>query len=545
MNFKKTLIMSTLFASLLLLLAGCGKQATSNGTKQTLNLSATAPLSTIDISKSTGFGQTGNVFESFYRLGKNGTTTTGLAKSGSVSKDGKTWTFKIRKAYWSNGDRITAQDFVYSWRRTINPKTKSPYSYLFSGIKNADAIIAGKKSANQIGISAPNKETVVIKLDKAISYFKVLMAYPLFGPQNQKVVEQYGSKYGTRSQYMVYSGPFTIKAWNGTGNNWKFVKNTHYWDKKVVKLHQINYTVVENPTTGHELYQQNKLDMTPLSNQQVKNYQGTKEFKSYPYSYISYLAYNFKDKDADKNKALNNRYIRLAMSLAINRQVLTKKVLGDGSYIPTGFVASGLAKDPTTGQDFSKEQAVKNTVTYNEKLAKEYWKKGLAETGLKNLKLTLLSSNDDSSSSVVSQYLQSQYTKVLKGLTITVRSVPSNNALQSAQDGDFDLYLSGWGGDFNDPITFLQIPLTGTSYNYGGYSNAKYDALIKKAQNEDANDTKKRWNDLVQAAKIYNSDQGVTPIYQQVTSYLQKSDVKGIIHNTAGTQWNYKYTYIK
>lgn len=169
----------------------------------------------------------------------------------------------------------------------------------------------------------------------------------------------------------------------------------------------------------------------------------------------------------------------------------------------------------------------------------------MAETGLKNLKLTLLSSNDDSSSSVVSQYLQSQYTKVLKGLTITVRSVPSNNALQSAQDGDFDLYLSGWGGDFNDPITFLQIPLTGTSYNYGGYSNAKYDALIKKAQNEDANDTKKRWNDLVQAAKIYNSDQGVTPIYQQVTSYLQKSDVKGIIHNTAGTQWNYKYTYIK
>lgn len=313
----------------------------------------------------------------------------------------------------------------------------------------------------------------------------------------------------------------------------------------MVKLHEINYTVVENPTTGHELYQQNKLDMTPLSNQQVKNYQGTKEFKSYPYSYISYLAYNFKDKDADKNKALNNRYIRLAMSLAINRQVLTKKVLGDGSYIPTGFVASGLAKDPTTGQDFSKEQAVKNTVTYNEKLAKEYWKKGLAETGLKNLKLTLLSSNDDSSSSVVSQYLQSQYTKVLKGLTITVRSVPSNNALQSAQDGDFDLYLSGWGGDFNDPITFLQIPLTGTSYNYGGYSNAKYDALIKKAQNEDANDTKKRWNDLVQAAKIYNSDQGVTPIYQQVTSYLQKSDVKGIIHNTAGTQWNYKYTYIK
>ncbi|MDN2453531.1 peptide ABC transporter substrate-binding protein [Lactobacillus sp. UCMA15818] len=543
MNSKKIAI-TTIFASLFLLLTACGKQ-TSSTQKQVLNLSTTAPLSTIDISKSTGYGQTGNVFESFYRLGKNGSTTAGLAKSSSVSKDGKTWTFKIRKAYWSNGDRITAQDFVYSWRRTINPKTKSPYSYLFNGIKNANAIIAGKKSANQIGISATDKQTVVIKLDKAISYFKVLMAYPLFGPQNQKVVEKYGSKYGTRSQYMVYSGPFTIKSWNGTGNKWKFVKNTHYWDKSVVKLHQINYTVVENPTTGHELYQQNKLDLTPLSNQQVKNYRSSSQFKSYPYSFISYLAYNFNDKDTDKRKALNNRYIRLAMSLAINRQVLTKKVLGDGSYIPTGFVASGLAKDPKTGEDFSKQQTVKNTVTYNEKLAKEYWKKGLQETGLKSLKLTLLSSNDDSSSSVVSQYLQSQYAKVLPGLSITIRSIPSNNASQSAKDGDFDLYLSGWGGDFNDPITFLQIPLTGTSYNYGGYSNSQYDALIEKAQNEDANNTNKRWNDLVAAAKIFNADQGVTPIYQQVTSYLQKSDVKGIIHNTAGTQWNYKYTYIK
>lgn len=543
MNPKK-ITLTTIFAALLLLLTACGKQASSSQ-KQVLNLSATAPLDTIDISKSTGYGQTGNVFESFYRLGKNGKPTAGLAKSSNVSPDGKTWTFKIRKAYWSNGDRITAQDFVYSWRRTINPKTKSPYSYLFSGVKNANEIIAGKKSADQIGISAPNKQTVVIKLDKAISYFKVLMAYPLFGPQDKKVVVKYGSKYGRRSQYMVYSGPFVIKSWTGTGNKWKFVKNKHYWDKKAVKLQQINYTVVENPTTGHELYQQNKLDMTPLSNQQVKNYRSSSQFKSYPYSYVSYIAYNFKDKDENKRKALNNRNIRLAMSLAINRQVLTKKVLGDGSYIPTGFVASGLAKDPKTGEDFSKQQAVKNTVTYNKELAKKYWEKGLQETGLKNLKLTLLSSNDDSSSNVVSQYLQSQYAKVLPGLSITVRSIPTNNASQNAQNGNFDLYLAGWGGDFNDPITFLQIPLTGTSYNYGGYSNSQYDTLINKAQNEDANYPTKRWNDLVTAAKIFNGDQGVTPVYQQVTSYLQKTDVKGIIHNTAGTQWNYKYTYIK
>ena len=122
---------------------------------------------------------------------------------------------------------------------------------------------------------------------------------------------------------------------------------------------------------------------------------------------------------------------------------------------------------------------------------------------------------------------------------------PSGAGAFPAWRGDYDIYVSGWGGDFNDPITFLQIPLTGTSYNYGKYSNPQYDALIKKAEGEDANNEDKRWQDLVSAAKIFNADQGVTPIYQQTTAYMQKKSVKGIIHNTAGTQWNYKYAYIK
>ncbi|KRM97437.1 oligopeptide ABC superfamily ATP binding cassette transporter, binding protein [Liquorilactobacillus aquaticus DSM 21051] len=532
---------------LILTLSACGKSAESSSSskKQVLNLSATAPLDTIDISKASGYGQTGNVFESFYRLGKNGKVTPGLAKSGTVSKDGKTWTFKLRNAKWSNGAKITAQDFVYSWRRTLNPKTKSTYSYLFGGVQNADAVSSGKKDPSSVGISAPDSKTVVIKLNKPIAYFKVLMAYPLFGPQNQKIVEKYGKKYATKAQYMVYSGPFKIKKWNGTGNKWQFVKNNQYWDKKVVKLQKINYLVVGSPTTGQELYQQGKLDLTPLAGQQVKNFKTSSQFKQYPYSYVSYLQYNFKDGDAVKRTAMNNRNIRLALSLAIDRNVLTKKILGNGSLTPKGFVASELANDPKTGTDFADQQYVKNTVERNTKLAKQYWAKGMKEIGQKKLKLTLLASNDDSNSTVIAQYLQSAYAKVLSGLSIEVNSIPSNNAQQNALQGNFDIYLSGWGGDFSDPITFLQIPETDTAYNYGKYSSAKYDELIARAQNADANDPSKRWSDLVQAARLLNSDQGMTPVYQQVTAYLQKNDIKGIIHNTAGTQWNYKYAYKK
>lgn len=367
MSKLKGVLAGVVTISLGMLLAACGngnsssKSAAQSGT---LNLSTTAPLDTIDISKSTGFGQTGNVFESFYRLGKNGKPTAGLAKTGTVSKDGKTWTFKIRDSKWSNGDPIVAQDFVYSWKRSLNPKTASPYAYLFSGVKNADAIIAGKKSPNALGISAPDKKTVVVKLNRPIAYFRVLMAYPLFGPQNEKVVKKYGNRYATKAQSQVYSGPFKIKGWNGTNDTWSFVKNNDYWDKKVVKLNKIHYQVVKSNNTGYQLYQQGKLDLTPLSSEQVKNLKSNNDFTQYPYSLVRFLLYNFKDKNAVNRKALNNKNIRLALSLSIDRDIVTKKVLGNGSTLPKGFVANDLAANPKTGIDFAKEQAVKNTVDY-------------------------------------------------------------------------------------------------------------------------------------------------------------------------------------
>lgn len=545
----KKFILVAVSVSAAFLLAACGSQQSSSSAskyKQVLKLSATAPLDTIDISKATGYGQTGNVFESFYRLGKNGQPAAGLAKSGIVSKDGKTWTFKLRSnAKWSNGEKITAQDFVYSWRRTINPKTASPYAYLFSGIKNADEIIACKKSPSSLGIKTLNQETVQVKLNRPIAYFKVLMAYPLFGPQNEAFIKKTGKKYATSSKYMLYSGPFKITGWKGTNDTWSFVKNNQYWDKQAVKLSKISYQVVKTTNTGYQLYQQGKLDLTPLSSEQVKQLKKNKDFKTYPYSYVAFLAYNFQAKDATVKKALNNKNIRLALSLSLDRKILTSKVFGDGSSVPTGFVASGLAYDPANKEDFAKEQKVANTVDYNEKLAEKYWKTGLKELGLKKLNLTLLASNESTNADALTQYLQSQWTKVLSGINVKVNSIPSKNAYTKASSGDFDIYVSGWGGDFSDPMTFMQILQKGTSYNYGKWNNAEYNSLIKKALTTDANDVNKRWQDLVKAAQVANADQAVSPIYQQTTAYLQNSKVKGIIHNNAGTQWSYKYAYIK
>ncbi|MGY5270866.1 peptide ABC transporter substrate-binding protein [Lactiplantibacillus plantarum] len=545
---KRSVLAVVMSLVLVTVLAACGKhnsQSSGNGkyaSSQVLNLSYPSSLDSIDISNMSGYGSTGNIFESLYRLGKNGSITPGLAKSTKVSKDGKTYTFTIRNAKWSDGSKITAQDFVYSWKRTVTPATKSQYAYLFSGVKNADEIVAGKKSPSTLGVKAQGEHTFIVTLDKPITYFKKLMTYPLFGPISEKAVKKWGSKYATKAQYMLYSGPFKLTGWTGTNNSWQFVKNNQYWDKKAVHLQKINYTVNESTTTTLNLFQEKKLDLTQLASEQVKNMKSSSDYTTYPYSITAFLVYNFQDSNATIKKALNNAKIRQAISLSINRKTLVKNVIGDASTVSKTFVPQDLVKDAKTGKDFADESTVKNSTSYNKALAQKLWKQGLKETGIKKLSIQLLASNDEPNKPI-SQYLKSALEKNLDGLTVNLSNIPSKVASSRAQSGDFDLYLSGWGADFNDPISHLQIMTNNSGYNYGKYNSSTYNALVNKAQNQDANDTSARWQDMINAEKTIMKDQGITPLYQTVYSYLQNPKVKGIIHNTAGTQWNYKYAY--
>lgn len=548
-NWQKIVAVSATVALSALVLAACGGKSNSASNKQVLNLPAAAQLDTIDISKSTGYGQTGNVYESFYRLGKKGKPIAGLAASSKKSADGKTWQFTIRKnAKWSNGDPITASDFVYSWRRSVTPKTASPYAYLFTGVKNADAISTGKADPATLGIKATGKRTVQIQLDQPIGYFKVLMAYPLFGPQSQKVADKYGKKYGTNAKYSVYSGPFKVSKWNGTANTWSFSKNPYYWDKSKVKLSKINYQVVSDSATSLDLFQTNKLDMSQLDPTQVSNYAKNKEYHTYPYSFVSFLNYNFNSKNAKTNKLLNNGNFRQALSASLDRKLLSKKVVGVNTIIPTGFVASSLASNPETGTDFSKDQQISGVNTYDKALAKSKWDAAKRETGISKAKITLLAasdSGDDPTAKEVVQYVKAQVEDLMPGMSINIELMPTQGANEQEKNGDYDIMLSGWGADYNDPMSFLQIMTKGSAYNYGKYANVQYNTLVNKAATSDANNPKARWNDMVQASKIISRDQAVTPLYQSVYSWMQKSNVHGLVHNTAGTQWSYKTAYIK
>ncbi len=439
---------------------------------------------------------------------------------------------------WSNGDTVTAKDFVYSWQRTVNPKTASQYSYLFSGIKNADAISKGKMAPNTLGIKATGKYQLTINLDHQIPYFKLLLGFPVFYPQNQKVVDKYGNGYGTRSDRMVYNGPYRLTKWNGTGTTWTLAKNNTYWDKKAVKMSFIKYQVVKDNQTALNQYNSKKLIGAPLTGNQAKNLKNNKNLISRPQSSSYYLALN------QRMKLFKNLKIREAISMAINRQQITKKVLGDGSIVNNSFVSKGLATNPKTGKDFTADTTAPASMKYNPKQAKILWQQGLRETGITNPKFTILGADTDAGKQV-NEYLQSTLQKNLPGLKVSVSSIPFRTVLARQASRHYQVTSANWFADFSDPITFLNIYTKGNPSNISDWSNNTYDQLIKASNTTDANKPEQRWDDMVKAQNILLKDQGITPLYQSSAPWLFSPNVKNVVYNSAGANYNFKNTYLK
>ena len=482
-------------------LAACSSNnssSSSGSAKKSISWMDAAEIPTMDISKATDatiFNQLNNVEEGLYRLGKNSKVENALATNTKVSKDGKTWTFTLRDSKWSNGDKLTAKDFVYSWRRTVDPKTASQYAYLFEGIHNATQISAGKAPVNSLGIKAEGDNKLVVTLDKRIPYFKLLMGFPLFFPQNQKVVEANGSKYGTSSKTTAFNGPFVQKGWTGSNLSWKLQKNKNYWDKKNVKLDTINYSVQKTPSTF-------------------------------------YMQFN------QKQKIFKNENLRKAISMSINRKALAN-ALGGSNTPATSLTAKGVVNHD--GKDWSSVVGDKKDTSYNPTEAKKLYKQALKELGVKSVSFSILSDDTDSGQKTT-ETLQSQLEENLKGIKVSVSNVPFKTRLSRSTSGNFDTVVSAWSADFADPISFVDLFTSKNANNNGKWSNSQYYKLI--ADSKTTPDTTKRWDDLEKAEKILLNEQGISPLYYRTEAWLVRPDIKGIVYNGAGVNYNFKNAYV-
>lgn len=530
----------------LLILSGCGSQAkagsnTKLAKNQVLNWTESSELATADLSQATdtlSFNTLMNTQEGLYRLNSKGTPKGALAAKTKVTNGGKTYTFTLRKgAKWSNGDAVTAQDFVYSWRRTVNPKTASQDAFYFYQVKNAEAINNGKKSVKTLGIQATGKYKLTVSLTKPVSYFKKLLAWPLFYPLNQTIVNKYGKKFGTQAKYTVSDGPFKLANWNGQSKKWTLVKNNKYWDKKAVHLTKINELVTESTTTSYNLFNAKQTDETLLSGQQVKNNKNNADFVKRLPTATARLELN-----QNKVKAFKNVNVRRAFSLAINRKQLTNDVLQDGSEPLKGFVPSGMGNNPKTGESFDKEAYVKSAVSSDLAKAKQLLKKGYQQTGVKNIKVTLLTSDTDSSKQTA-EFLQTELDR-LPNVKVSISTIPFVQLISKQNEKNYEATIQTWQSVFADPINFLDVYESGSSYNTSGYKNKTFDKLLDESENDYGNQPEKRWAKLVAAEKLLMSDQGTIPLYQVAKSQLLRSNVKSVVYNPAGVPYDWKTTYI-
>lgn len=526
MKFKKYLLALLPIFLFALVLSGCGS-ATEKDSKDTLSISSSDVIATMDSSMNTdviGAQNLTNTMEGLYRFDGKTLKPAIAKKVVKPTNNGKTYTFELRHTKWSNGKPVTANDFVYAWRRTVDPKTASQYAYIYSGILNADKINAGKKPVDTLGIKALGKYKLQVTLEDPIPYFNTLMASSTFYPQYKPAVEKAGKQYGLKSKGMVFNGPFKLVNWTVSNNNWTEVKNDKYWNAKAVKLHKVEYYVVKDANTGLNLYDANRINrLEKISGDTARQVSNYKTFS------IDKMASNFYiELNQKKYKFFQNAKIRQAISMSINRDQLTNNVLGKTGSIERTLVPEGMSYNPTTKKDFTKESILQSSnkyTEYNPTEAKKLWKEGIAETGQKNLTFTLLGDDTDGSKKQ-NEYLQGEMEKNLPGIKINLSNVPFKSRLDKSSSGQFDMVVTGWNADYPDPYTFLGIFTTGNPQNNGKYSNKEFDDLVKKSSTTDANNEQARWQDMLQATKILTDDQAAIPLYQYSQANLTRTNVK-------------------
>ncbi|PFE49181.1 peptide ABC transporter substrate-binding protein [Bacillus cereus] len=523
-----------------LLLAACNNKANKSDTeakKQVLNVTVSEEIPSLDTAKTmdgTSAHVMQNIFEGLYVLDDQDQPIPAVAKSFKRSEDGKKYTFDLRKdAKWSNGDSVTANDFMFAWKRAINPETASQYAYMLFHVKNAQEINKGTMALDNLGVKAINDYKLEVELEQPIPYFLQLLALPIYLPQHESFLKEQGKNYALEPSNLIYNGPFVLEKWKHE-QEFQLKKNATYWDQKKVKLDEINFQIVKDTMTAVNLYEAGNLDRVPINSQFVDKYKGNKELHMSSEPGMAMLRFN------EKNNALANKKVRQSISLALNKEDFVTHFINNGAKSASGLVPAGHINEET-GKDFRKENG--DLSPYDLQNAKKIWTEAKKELGVDEVNLEFLTYEQDNAKRMA-EYIKGDLEKHLQGLTIQIKQQPFKQKLQLEQAGDYDISMANWGPDYKDPISYLELFTTDNQNNKMNYSNRHYDELIKKTKSDLVLNQKKRWEALQEAERILLDDAAVAPLYQMGSAYVQKDYVKGIEKHQFGGVYTYKNAYI-
>ncbi|MDR0249220.1 MAG: peptide ABC transporter substrate-binding protein [Oscillospiraceae bacterium] len=462
-----------------------------------------------------------HAFEGLYSLDENGIPVPAQAESVDISGDGLTYTFKLRSGLkWSDGSPITAGDFVYAWARAVDPDTGADYEYMFESIAGYDK--------GELEVAAPDDNTIVVKLVARTPYFLELMAFPTFFPVKQNVVEANGDAWATKVETYIGNGPYKMVEWT-PGSHITYAKNENYWNVGALGPERIKFLLMDDDNAILASYMSGGVKfIDTVPNDEIDNLRSRGDFFLEGQLGTYYISFNCA---AD---VLDNPQFRKALTLAVDRDYITKEIGKAGQENAGGYVSTGVA-DAAPGSEF---RAVggnyydPSPAAYEANLAEA--KAIIAELYPDGNVPTLeYLYNTSTAHQLIGEALQQMWKEI--GVTVTLQVQEWNTFLNTRKNGEYQIARNGWLCDYNDPMTMLDMWITGGGNNDAQWSNAEYDSLISQAKN--SSDQAERMRLMHQAEDILFDEWVLCPIYFYVDIYMIDGGIDGFYSSPLGLKY--------
>lgn len=519
--------------------AGGGQEAgDSSAEANTLDVQVGPSPETIDPALNSavdGANMIIHAFEGLLKFDKDNNIVEGLAESYEVSEDGITWTFHLRDGLkWSDGSDLTAEDFVYAWKRVADPATAAPYGYdLLNYVKGYDEAAEGNLDA--LAVSAPDPSTFVVELKSPCVYFDKICAFAVMVPVQKATIEANGESWSVNPETYITDGPYLMTEYTD-GSQIVFEKNPNYWDADSITFDKIVWHLIEDANASYSAYQNGNLAMIKdVPTEEIPSLEGNSEFHVEPIMGTYYVNFNTKKAPFDDAR------VREALSLAIDRDYVANTIM-QGTYSPaTNFVGPGVS-DEAEGSSFEEVTREKygdffDVENYEADLEKA--KKLLAEAGYpdgEGFPEVSYLTNDSGYHKPVAEYLQGAWAEL--GITMTINIQEWKTVTADRRAGNYDIARNGWVYDWDDPSNMINLLETGNGNNDGKYSNPDFDKAVDDARS--TTDLKEHYEKLHEAEQIMLKDAGIAPVAYYNDFWLQKENLKDTWHSPYG-YWYFMY----
>lgn len=493
-------------------------------------------LNTLTSTYSIEFALFKHMYENLVTLDDDDNTVPGAAESWDYDEDTLTYTFHLRKdGVWTNGDPVTAKDFEFAWSQALNPDVASDYAYFLYFIKNAEKYFNGEVTWDEVGVKVVDDYTLEVTMEQPTPYALFLFSFGTLAPINQRFYEAVGADlYSTEAQYFCTNGPFALTEWS---HNDKIVmqKNDAWHGAADVEVEEIDWKIITDANAALSSFLAGDLDMVGLGTGELIK-QATAAgatIQSYTDGTSFYIYFNNND------QYLSNVNLRRALFNAIDEQKEIDTVWQNDNEPMTSFTAPGVSA--TDGTSFAGKVGELYAPSRDQEKAKEYLATALSELGctVDDLSAHLSIDCGDSATSIAeASFYQEQWRQVL-GIEVTVNSMITKQGSQNRKTGNYVMSVTGWGPDYNDPNTFLDLWVTDGGNNQTGFSNERYDELIDLASKE--TDLEKRESYFIECEQIIADQLPIGPAFWRAPSYACSDKIKGGMHRSTFQDINAVY----